>query len=151
MCVCSLLLEDGENPSLADLRLRIQEGREGGMIKRTVMFEEALCTMRFAANPYNWPEDQRFKYRLGILEEVSERTLSGQEEEQAGADQIERCLLQNEEVPVLLSEEDERRPLYEVMNPVLHDVVIVPVTQTDRDGLLHVASSSSSKDHTPDS
>lgn len=93
LCVCSLLLEDGENPSLADLRLRIQEGREGGMIKRTVMFEEALCTMRFAANPYNWPEDQRFKYRLGILEEVSERTLLGQEEEQAGADQIQRCWL----------------------------------------------------------
>jgi hypothetical protein len=39
-------------------------------------------------------------------------------------------------VPTLLSPADEGRNLFEVINPVLHDLVIIPITQVARDGEL---------------
>lgn len=62
--------EEEEGLTLGGLRLRVQESSQGNMIRRTIMFEEALCTMRFADNPHKYPEDVRCQYRLALVEEV---------------------------------------------------------------------------------
>jgi hypothetical protein len=38
-------------------------------------------------------------------------------------------VLQGQDVPTLVPLGDEAKGVYEVMNPVLHDLVLVPVTQ----------------------
>jgi hypothetical protein len=63
----SLVLTE-EAPTLAGLRLRIQEMSVDGMIKRTPMFEEALFVMKSCRNPHQYPDEERCEYRLGFVE-----------------------------------------------------------------------------------
>ena len=65
----SLVVEE-DTLTLKQLRPRIQETQQGGMIKRTLMCEEILYVLKTCPNPHGWPEDQREQYRFGIIKQV---------------------------------------------------------------------------------
>jgi len=65
----SLVVEEGDL-TFKDLRPRLQEVRQEGMIRRTLMYEEILYVLETCPNPHGWPEDERKQYRLGIVTQV---------------------------------------------------------------------------------
>ncbi|KAG9411212.1 hypothetical protein AC1031_016849 [Aphanomyces cochlioides] len=60
-----IVLDDDEDLTFESVRPRIELKQENGLLRRNLMFQEALFLMTAARNPHQWPQHTLQTYWLG--------------------------------------------------------------------------------------
>ncbi|ETV96012.1 hypothetical protein, variant [Aphanomyces invadans] len=69
-----IVLDDDDDLTFASVRPRIELKEENGLIRRNLMFQEALFQMTEARNPHQWPTHTLQTYWLGYYKNEDDMT-----------------------------------------------------------------------------
>lgn len=118
--LASFLIND-EITTFRDIRQMIETSNEGGMNRRTMLFQELHHVMMTSSNPHAYKKTQLHEYRFGVLSGVG------------GIEEGDRNVTRDYDktaVPSLFSLELEEEPIAQIMGNLLeYDLLVVPISQ----------------------